>query len=80
MYEMDNSIKKNIKKAARIMTSLKGTFVCVVGGLIIFMTGDLVVGGIVVVIGVVIGNHIVVCDMDDRLEAIETMLKKEYKT
>ena len=74
---MSNSTKENIKKNARIMTSLTGTAIFVIGGLIMYPAGQVGIGLIVMILGTVIVNNMALCGIEDRLDVMEKRLKKE---
>ena len=74
---MIDSTKDNIKNTAKIMTSLTGAAIFVIGGLMMYPAGQVELGLVVMILGIVIVNNMALCGIEDKLDAMEKILKKE---
>lgn len=72
-----NNTTEYIKKMARIITSWIGVVVFVTGGLKAFVSGDVKLGLIAMILGIGMMNNMALCGIENRLDAMEKRLKEK---
>lgn len=74
---MKDNIKGNVRNTIQTATAFVGMCILILGGLIMLFGDSLQLAVLVAILGTVIMNRVVIDGMEDKIDVIQKLIKKE---